>query len=203
MSPKSLVGIGLSFIVVVGIFAITILWQTGRNTIAVQTYDAPEQMQDVTSPDPSLTITSSSGCALEYMPLIAAVIDGQATLEVAYAATVRERIKGLAQCPTIPAGKGMYFAVDPNEPTVFWMKGMLTGLDLVWLRENKVIGVTANVAPPLLGVADSDLPRYAAPVGTDGVLEVAAGHAALHTIQINSAITLGEPASPTATPSMR
>lgn len=201
MSRKSLVGIGLIILVAVGVFSIGMLWRAATN----KTYDMPEQMQDVTrviQPSPSAQASPNLGCALDYMPPVAIVINGQSTLEVAYAATAPERIKGLAQCPSIPAGKGMYFAVDPNTPTAFWMKGMLTPLDLIWLSENKVIGVTVNVSPPLPGVGDNDLPRYAAPAGTDGVLEVAAGGAALHNIQIDSTISFDTNIPHSAAPSM-
>lgn len=74
---------------------------------------------------------------------------------------------------------GMLFVfAEPQQP-VFWMKGMLFPIDILWLSEGKIVGIERNIQPPILGTVDNDLERYPAPQLVDMVLETAPGYFAL------------------------
>jgi len=97
------------------------------------------------------------------------------TLSVALARTPAEQQQGLAGCSSLPLGHGMYFIFPVKSDAVFWMKDMLMPIDIVWLSDNYVIGITPDVSPPAKNQAS--LPTYAAPGPVNGVLELGAGHA--------------------------
>lgn len=96
-------------------------------------------------------------------------------ITVAVADSPDERMHGLSGCPEIPAESGMYFVIKPATRTTFWMKDMLVPLDIIWIKEEKVTGVAANVPPPLAGQPDAVLPQYKSPSTVDAVLELPAG----------------------------
>lgn len=114
-------------------------------------------------------------CALAFTSSLN--IEGSGHIAIALARTPEEQRQGLAGCRSLPPRTGLLFPLSPPRQAVFWMHGMLMPIDIVWLREGHVIGVTANIAPPL-DPAATDLPRYSAPEPADAVLELAAGEAA-------------------------
>ncbi len=74
---------------------------------------------------------------------------------------------------------GMLFVFNTHAYTpTFWMKDMLFGLDLVWINENKIVDISANVVPPAPGTPDQLLRTYRPNQPADLVLEVPAGTAA-------------------------
>ena len=62
---------------------------------------------------------------------------------------------------------------DPQRPT-FWMKGMKIPLDLIWIRDGRVMQITPNAPTPTA----NDLPLYQPKELVTNVLEVRAGFAA-------------------------
>lgn len=110
------------------------------------------------------------------LPLVTVKVAG-AVFTAESASTGEEEALGLSNRKSLPAGQGMLFTIDPPEQSIFWMKDMLYGLDFVWIRDNKVIGVTADAPAPVAGTNPSDLPTYQAPGVVNYVLEVNAGAA--------------------------
>jgi UDP-GlcNAc:undecaprenyl-phosphate GlcNAc-1-phosphate transferase len=98
--------------------------------------------------------------------------------QVAVATTEAEKARGLSGCPALPDKAGELFVFQlPSRPT-FWMKDMLLPLDLVWLKDGKVIGVTESIPAPARNTPDSGLRLYRPPADVDAVLEIGAGKAA-------------------------
>lgn len=73
---------------------------------------------------------------------------------------------------------GMLFIFNRDQETKFWMKEMQFDLDMVWLRDGQVVGVTANVPAPSPNIQRQALPLYSSPGLVDMVLEIPAGKAA-------------------------
>jgi uncharacterized membrane protein (UPF0127 family) len=118
---------------------------------------------------------------------------GGETLSVAIAATAEERAKGLSGCNNVPAGSGMYFTFAEPVEAKFWMKGMFIPIDIVWIRDGRVLGVNKNVpAPPAAGPGsrDDELPLYTAPGLIDAVLELPAGEADRLRISVDTPVSL-------------
>ena len=100
------------------------------------------------------------------------VIDGLVTITVEVVRTAQEQARGLGGRSSLPKGRGMLFPFDAAKPRVFWMKGMLIPIDILWIREGKLVAIDANVAPPRLHEAPAVVSQVA-----DMVLEVPAGFA--------------------------
>lgn len=72
-------------------------------------------------------------------------------------------------------GDGMLFVLSKPQRAVFWMKDMKFALDLVWLRNGQIVGITKNVQPPNPGTPENELRLYPSPQEVDMVLETHPG----------------------------
>lgn len=115
---------------------------------------------------------------------------GETQLSVAVAATAAEKTQGLSGCAALPANAGMLFPYDSPKQAAFWMKDMLIPIDIIWIREGKVVGITSHVPPPPSGAPDEELPQYRSPGAIDAVLEIKSGGAAEYGIATGSPVTL-------------
>ncbi len=95
-------------------------------------------------------------------------------LTVDIANTQQMRAQGLAGVVGLSDSYGMVFVFDQATTHAFWMKGMLEPIDIIWIRDGRIIGTHTHVQPEL-GVADVDLAQYQSPGVVDLVLEVRAG----------------------------
>jgi uncharacterized membrane protein (UPF0127 family) len=84
----------------------------------------------------------------------------------------------------------MYFIFENAKEADFWMKNMLIPIDIVWVADQKVIGIDQGIPPPAAGQSDEELPLYHSPGAIDAVLEVAAGEADRLSIDIGTSILL-------------
>ena len=85
--------------------------------------------------------------------------------------------QGLSGRSGLAKDEGMLFVFPNAAERDFWMKDMQFAIDIVWLRDGIVRGITRN-AQPQPGVPEPELLRYPSPGAVDAVLEVAAGEAA-------------------------
>ena len=111
------------------------------------------------------------------------VIDGRVTIAVEVAQSAQEQARGLGGRSSLSKGRGMLFPFNAAKPRVFWMKGMLIPLDILWIREGKIVAIDANVAPPRSHEAPAILSHVA-----DLVLEVPAGFAQEVGIRIGQSV---------------
>ncbi len=104
-------------------------------------------------------------------PLVAeATVRGRAfTIEVAD--TVAKREKGLGDRDSLPRDHGMYFPFEVEQRWVFWMKGMRFPIDIIWIRDGRVVDVHHDAQPPTVFPLETFSPAEPA----DAVLEVNAG----------------------------
>ena len=95
------------------------------------------------------------------------------TLEVAR--TREEQSLGLGNRDSLDWGHGMLFVYEHPGFMSFWMKRMRFDIDIVWIREGRIVGISAFVPYPR---ENPDRPATVrAPELTDMVLEVPAGYA--------------------------
>lgn len=140
------------------------------------------------SSTPSPTALSFT-CHLQQLPQRTVTL-GKTAFQVAYAATREDRAQGLAGCEELADQTGMYFHFDTPVSTAFWMRGMLIPLDIIWIADNKVVKIDANVPVPAAGEVTTDLPQYQSPGLIQGVLEIAAGGAQAHGLEVGQTITI-------------
>jgi uncharacterized membrane protein (UPF0127 family) len=97
---------------------------------------------------------------------------------VELAATTAEHAQGLSDRDNLAPGSGMLFVFAETKPTSFWMRNMRFNLDIVWIRDGKIVGIERNAPKPAPGTAPEDLPLYESGEAVSHVLEVNAGEAA-------------------------
>lgn len=95
--------------------------------------------------------------------------------------------RGLMGRSTLPVGKGMLFPVNPPRKVQIWMKNVNFAIDIVFIRNIRVVSVIPS-APPCLGQADCPLYQPDSPVDT--VIELPAGQAQVLQLQIGTPITV-------------
>ncbi|MBI4094378.1 MAG: DUF192 domain-containing protein [Candidatus Liptonbacteria bacterium] len=119
------------------------------------------------------------------------------TFSVLIADTAIERTRGLSGRPSLREDEGMLFLFESPGAYGFWMKGMRFPIDIVWIRGDRVVGITEHVPVPTSAL---NLPTYYPPEpvdpvrdrisnGVDAVLEINAGLAARHGFQIGDVLT--------------
>lgn len=116
---------------------------------------------------------------------------GNTQISVILADNDATRSKGLGGITNLPANEGMLFVFNSKQimPS-FWMKDMQIPLDFIWISNNKVSEITANVPPPAKNAPDNSLSIYKPNEPIDLVLEVNAGFTIKNSIKIGDTVTL-------------
>lgn len=114
-----------------------------------------------------------------------AILPDGMTVVVEVADSPAERARGLSDRGALSPDAGMLFTFDEPDERQFWMKDMRFPIDIVWIRDGRVIGVDANVpvedGPPWT--------TYRSPESVDAVLELNAGMAERHAVTNGEFIT--------------
>lgn len=113
---------------------------------------------------------------------------GNHKIFVKVAKSDEEKRQGLSGQEKLADNQGMLFDFtgETNARPGFWMKEMKFGLDLIWIKNKKIIGITANVPAP--NSADEKLPLYSPPSAVDMVLEVNAGWSEKNKIKVGDEV---------------
>lgn len=109
----------------------------------------------------------------QVLPVGARVVVGGQTVDLEIALTKQQQLLGLSYRRSLPAGRGMLFPVHPPRPVTVWMKHMSMPLDIVFLRQGRVVAIAHN-APPCQAMI---CPLYGSNVSVDYVVELPAGMA--------------------------
>ena len=126
-----------------------------------------------------VTTTCSLGAGEASTPDAWIEIRGQrVSLEVAN--TPDKQAKGLGDRDSLAWHHGMYFEYEKPGFYAFWMKGMRFSIDIVWLRDSRIVDLDANVPFEKGGNGPTLRPSVLA----DAVLEVPAGYSAANGWQI-------------------
>lgn len=72
---------------------------------------------------------------------------------------------------------GMLFVFPQKRFVSFWMYQMRFPLDIVWIDDDQVIGLSTNLPPPEPAQSIQELPTYRSPAAVTHVLEIDAGRA--------------------------
>jgi hypothetical protein len=104
------------------------------------------------------------------------IVNGQ-TITVDVADTPALQVRGLSGRGYLAPDQGMLFTYDDEGDRVFWMRGMLIPIDMIWLRNTRVLHIESSVPPPKPGTPENELPLYHSAEAANLVLELAAGRA--------------------------
>ncbi len=119
------------------------------------------------------------------LPTATATISGRTTVTVELAQTGPEKGRGLSNRPTLAEGNGMAFVYEVPQSIGIWMKDMRFPLDILWIREGRIVKIE-RAAPPL---RSGDPERVYSAIG-DLVLELPAGFADRAGIRLGDSVKL-------------
>lgn len=117
------------------------------------------------------------------------VVIAEKEIEVEIADTDDARANGLSNRTKLEDGTGMIFDftnTQLKEPG-FWMKDMLFSIDMIWIKNGKIIGITPNVPP---APENKNFELYYPPSEVSHVLEVPAGWSAKNNLKIGDGVKL-------------
>lgn len=98
--------------------------------------------------------------------------------QVEIVTSMADQATGLAKYDTLASDKGMLFVFNNTKMRYFWMKNMKFDIDIIWVKNNKVVGVTQ-------GFYKNQFKMLPSPEAVDLVLEVNPA----------SGISIGDPVS--------
>jgi uncharacterized membrane protein (UPF0127 family) len=114
-------------------------------------------------------------------------IGDDVTVRVAVADTEATRERGLSGHAPLAPDEGMWFVFARADRYAFWMPRMLFDLDIIWVRDGRVVDISPDVPAPEPG--QTDLPLYRPVEPADRVLEVRAGFAREHGLKLGLPVT--------------
>lgn len=106
------------------------------------------------------------------------------------ATTPEAKALGLGNRVILEPNRGMLFdfSKTQNARPTFWMKNMKFNIDIIWIKNSKIVYIHENVPAP--ENPDSPLPTYTPPQDIDYVLEVNANFCKNQNIQIGDFIKM-------------
>jgi uncharacterized membrane protein (UPF0127 family) len=116
--------------------------------------------------------------------------DGPLAVSLEVARTDAERTQGLGGHAPLGETDGMLFVFDQAARHAFWMKGMTFPLDILWIDDGKVVHLERDLPPSGPQETDANRPIYAPLATAKYVLEMNAGFAARHGIELATAVWL-------------
>ncbi|MBU0569373.1 DUF192 domain-containing protein [Patescibacteria group bacterium] len=120
------------------------------------------------------------------------VIINSIEIAVDIAKSSEEKARGLSGRKSLRKNEGMLFVFQNKTRPSFWMKDMFIPIDIIWIAEDKIVGIEKSVPPPKENTSTSKLPLYSPPVGIDYVLEVGGGFCEKYNIEVGNEINLLE-----------
>jgi hypothetical protein len=112
--------------------------------------------------------------------------------EIEIAETIADRARGLSGREPLKNNEGMLFIFPVAGKYSFWMKDMLFPIDMVWIRDARIVGITADIPPPEPGTSMLRLDNYPPPQAVDMVFEIVAGEAQRAGMKVGDLVVLGD-----------
>ncbi|MEM8603450.1 MAG: DUF192 domain-containing protein [Cyanobacteria bacterium P01_H01_bin.121] len=138
---------------------------TTLNEVLDETPTAPQNA--------SASIQASNPQSAQMLPISARVQLGDQLINLEVTRTLQEQALGLMFRQSLADDRGMLFQFSPARPVRFWMKNVVIDLDMVFVRDNQIVAIAANVPP----CATQPCPTYGPPVPVDSVIELRGGRA--------------------------
>ena len=111
-------------------------------------------MRSVWSPSKALAVFAIAlvlvGASSEVNPPLTEgrlILADRVTVTAELARSTDEKVRGLSNRPLLASGRGMAFVYDRPQPIGIWMKDMRFPLDIVWIREGRVVHIEKNASP--------------------------------------------------------
>jgi uncharacterized protein len=139
---------------------------------------SPDTMKRTVNPKPRSQPVS------QILPITATAKLGNQTFNLEVARTASQQTLGLMYRTFLPSNQGMLFSFSPPQPVKFWMKHCRLSLDMIFLRQGKVIEIAAN-SPPC---KSDPCPVYGPNEPIDQVIEIRGTQAASLGLKVGDTI---------------
>lgn len=126
----------------------------------------------------------------QFYPHTELIIGGE-TFDARVAGTAHRREKGLGGTDGLARNEAMLFVFPVPQRYTFWMKDVDYSIDIIWVKDGKIIDIAPRVAPQF-NILESDLPRYTPRLPADRVVEVISGTADRLGLKIGDPIIISE-----------
>lgn len=138
-----------------------------------------------------LTACLTLANAPEALCLLPTVKLGDELVKLEVASTAKEVQQGLMWRTSLPETQGMVFLFKPQQEVAFWMFNCFISLDMLFIKDGKVLRICKNV-PPCKSKDPSQCPTYPQEgrITVDQVIEVAAGFCDRHNVKEGDSIHL-------------
>ncbi len=128
-------------------------------------------------------VFSLFSCASTGEPLIKFLGNKNLTAFLEVAITDEEKNKGLMGRPSLAENRGMVFVFKPARQVTFWMKDTLIPLDMIFIRNNKIVKIIKNAMP------NQTETLYPSDFEVSEVVEVNGGYAEKNMIVVGSKVS--------------
>lgn len=112
---------------------------------------------------------------------------GNSEVAIEIARTAAEQEKGLGNRASLEVSRGMLFVFSEPLTPAFWMKDMHFPIDMVWVKNDHVIGFEENVDPQI-GASDRELKTYEPTDTVDSVVELHAGAVRMFGVRVGDEV---------------
>lgn len=109
---------------------------------------------------------------LPFMQTTTAAINTH-TFKITKATSDKDRQVGLSGRTSLASDAGMLFVFDKPDYYAFWMKEMKFPIDIIYIKDNRIVTIYRNVQPPKS--KEENPPVFKPEEPADAVLEINAG----------------------------
>jgi len=106
------------------------------------------------------------------------------------AKTPEQKELGLSFRNSLNKNSGMLFIFNPYQKPFFWMKDMNFPLDIIWIKDDKIIDISRNLPTPKPGTQINQLTKYSPSDLVNYVLEVNAGFTDQNKIKTGDTVSI-------------
>ena len=130
-----------------------------------------------------LTLFTTFTCR-EALAMLPTVKLGDQEVKLEVASSKEEIENGLMYRTSMPETQGMVFLFHPHRPVAFWMYHTLISLDMLFVRDGKIVKICKQV-PPCKSEDPSKCPTYPAEstIDVSEVIEVNGGYCERHGVK--------------------
>ena len=122
------------------------------------------------------------------LPVIAVTLPDGAVIQAELAATPAQQARGLMFRDELPADRGMIFHFLDMRQRPFWMYNTRIPLDMIWMDSRGYVVEIVADTPPCESQVRQECPHYGGRLPAKYILELAAGQAAAHGVEVGARI---------------